>query len=99
MKEQILREIRRLAAAKGKPPGRRSFESETGIRESTWFGVYWPRWSDALAEAGLAANAYNKRLDEGFVLSKFADACRHFGRIPGDNGIGDVQEGRCGLSQ
>jgi hypothetical protein len=83
MREQILSEIKRLSAANGgSPPGRRLFESETGIRESAWFGVYWPRWGDALAEAGFAPNAYNKRLDEGLVLSKLAAACRHFGRIP-----------------
>jgi hypothetical protein len=83
MRERILSEIRRLAEANGgKPPGRRLFETATGIRESAWFGVYWPRWGDALSEAGLAPNAYNQRLDEDYVLTKLASACRHYGRVP-----------------
>jgi hypothetical protein len=83
MREQILSEIRRLAEANsGRPPGRRLFETKTGIRESAWFGVYWPRWSDALSEAGFRPNAYNQRLDEEYVLAKLAAASRHYGRVP-----------------
>lgn len=83
MREQILSEIRRLTEANGgNPPGRRSFERETGIPTSAWYGVYWARWGDAVSEAGFAPNALNEKLDEQFVLTKLATACAHYGRIP-----------------
>lgn len=83
MRDKILSEIKRLAEANGgQPPGRRLFESETGIPESAWFGRYWPRWGDAVVEAGFTPNTVNKKLDETFVLTKLAQACRHYGRIP-----------------
>jgi hypothetical protein len=83
VRDHILSEIRRLAAANGgRPPGRRSFAKTTGIRESAWFGVYWPRWGDALIEAGFAPNTAPERLDEENVFTKLAAACRHFGRFP-----------------
>jgi hypothetical protein len=83
VRDHILNEIRRLAAASGgRPPGRRVFAKETGIRESAWFGVYWARWGDALVEAGFAANVPQARLDENHVCAKLAAACRHFGRFP-----------------
>ena len=83
MREKIIAEIQRLAKANGgQPPGRRSFETETGIREGAWFGVYWSRWGDALTEAGLTPNSKNEKLDEEFVLSKIAAACRHYGKVP-----------------
>jgi hypothetical protein len=83
VREQILSEIRRIAGANGgQPPGFRRFENETGIRESEWRGVYWARWSDAVAEAGLQPNPPNPKYDSEFLLRSFADACRHFGKIP-----------------
>lgn len=88
MREQILSEIRRLAEANGgRAPGRAFFEKETGIRVSDWYGRYWARWGDALAEAGLSANKLQRRLDEAFVLEKLVEAFRHFGRVPTDGEI------------
>jgi hypothetical protein len=82
-REHILDEIRRLAAANdGRAPGKRVFEREAGIRESDWYGVYWARWNDALAEAGFSANQMQPRLDQDFLLEKLAQACRHYGRVP-----------------
>jgi hypothetical protein len=83
VRDRILVEIRRLAEANGgQPPGRRLFESATGIPESAWFGRYWPRWGDAVAEAGFTPNKKNQKHDEVFVLTKLAQACRHFGKVP-----------------
>jgi hypothetical protein len=83
VRDKILNEIRRLAEANGgQPPGRRLFESDTGIPESAWFGVYWPRWGDAVVEAGFTPNAKNKKHDEQFVFTKLAQACRYYGKVP-----------------
>jgi hypothetical protein len=83
MREQILSEIRRLAGANGgKPPGSRLFEAQSGIRESAWRGVYWARWGDAVAEAGLQPNARQGKLDEQYFMAKFVEACRHFKKLP-----------------
>ncbi len=44
-KEEILDEIRRMAAENGgRPLGRGRFLQETGIQESDWAGRYWVRW-------------------------------------------------------
>jgi len=83
MKAHILSEIRRVAAENGdQAPGRRVFERETGIKESEWRGVYWARWGDALIEAGFAANERQAKLDQDFVLTKLAEAFRHFSKVP-----------------
>lgn len=83
VREQILDKIRKLTAANGgKPPGSRLFETETGIRQSEWRGVYWARWGDAVAEAGFQPNPINPKHDAEDLLRKFADACRHFGKVP-----------------
>jgi hypothetical protein len=83
VRDQILNDIRRLAKANGgKPPGFRLFERETGIREAAWRGVYWARWGDAVAEAGLQRNVRLEKMDEGLFLTQLAKAFRHFGKVP-----------------
>lgn len=83
MRDLILSEIRRLAAAEnGRPPGKAAFARETGIAEHRWSGTLWARWSDALAEAGFTPNSMQPRFDSEDVLSKLIEACRHYGRVP-----------------
>ena len=83
MREQILSEIRKFAAANGgRVPGVRIFERETGIREGAWRGVLWARWGDAVKEAGLEPNVKQGKFEEEFFLTKIAEACRHYGKFP-----------------
>lgn len=85
LKSFILAEIRRVADAnEGQAPGSQRFEKETGIRKSQWYGLMWARWGDALVEAGLSPNTLMAKADPDHLLTKFAEAARHFGRIPPD---------------
>lgn len=85
MRDHIIAEIKRLAAAsEGKPPGRKAFEAATGIRYHEWYSVHWARWGDALAEAGFAANAMRTKTDADVLLREIAGAYRHFGRVASD---------------
>lgn len=81
MRERIISEIRRLAAASGQAPGALLFERETAIRKSQWYGIYWARWGDALVEAGFAPNDKTVRTDTNHLLRKVAEAYRHYGRV------------------
>ncbi len=82
-REHIIDEIKRVAAENGgKSPGRKLFENTTGIREGEWFGVFWPRWSDALAAAGLKPNKKSAKLSTQLVLEEFARIVKHLGKIP-----------------
>ncbi len=58
------------------------FEKETGIRMQEWYGVHFRSWGDALTEAGFEPNEKQGRLSSEMILRKFAEAVRHFGRIP-----------------
>jgi hypothetical protein len=83
VRETILKEIKRLAEANGgNVPGSRTFENETGIRQSAWRGIIWARWGDAVAEAGLQPNSKQERLEESFLLEKLAEACLYFKKFP-----------------
>lgn len=81
-KTYIIQEIQRTAGENdGSPLGWRSFSTETGIVESDW-KKYWPRWSEALVEAGFAANQMSGAYEEGELLDKLAGLAVELGRLP-----------------
>ncbi|HMC64957.1 MAG TPA: GIY-YIG nuclease family protein [Gemmataceae bacterium] len=82
-KAYILREIRRTAEANGgEPLGWRRFLTETGIRQSDWFGIHWARWSDALREAGFEPNELTEGYEAAELLEKIARLALELGRLP-----------------
>ena len=81
-REEIIGEIKRLAAEHGSPPGRQAFERETSIRMPEWYGVHWRSWGDALKEAGFEPNQLQDKLSSDAVLRKYAEAVRDLGRVP-----------------
>ncbi len=82
-KQHIIGEIRRTAKANGGIPlGWRRFEEETGIRYHDWFGQFWPRWGDAVREAGLTSNSMSKAYDDEFLLEKLVQLTRTLHRVP-----------------
>jgi hypothetical protein len=82
-RDEILGEIRRIAEENGgRAPGKLAFATATGIREADWSGIHWARWSDAVIEAGLEPNRKQGKLSTEYVLQRFAEAVRHFGRVP-----------------
>lgn len=83
-KEHIIDEIKRVAKKMGRAPGRGVFEKETGIKTSEWHGVYWRTWGDAVEAAGLRPNTIQRKFSSEDVLVKYAQAVRHFGRIPAE---------------
>jgi hypothetical protein len=81
-KEQILNEIKRIAADNnGVPPGKQKFHTETGISDSTW-EKYWARWGDALREAGFPPNAWQIPHEEEFLIESYIRLIRELGRFP-----------------
>jgi len=82
-KNHILAEIKRIASANdGKAPGMAVFEKETGVARSDWFPELWLRWSDAVNEAGLAANQFQGAYSNEFLFEKYVALIRELGRIP-----------------
>ena len=81
-RDYIIDEIRRVAEELGRPPGRRVFERETGILVSEWHGVHFRSWGAALSAAGYEPNEKQGKFSSERVLRKYAEAVRHFGRIP-----------------
>jgi len=83
MRDFIISEIKRLTAENGgTAPGVGTFANSTGITAGKWRGVYWAKWSDALTEAGVAANEWQKKRDSNEVLHKLAELCRSLGKMP-----------------
>ena len=82
-KEMILQEIRRIAKANGGiAPGRLVLESEAGIRESDWRGMYWAKYGDAVKEAGLEPNKRTAAYSKEHILSILARLTKEIGHIP-----------------
>ena len=82
-KEQILNEIRRIAAANhGVPPGSQRFKTETGIGESAWSGKYWARWGDALREAGFSPNVWQVPHSDDVLIQSYIRLMRELGHFP-----------------
>jgi len=82
-KQYILDEIKRAATANGGVPlGRGRFAKETGIKESDWAGKYWPRWSDAIREAGFEPNRLQWRYDDGTLIEEYIRLIRELARFP-----------------
>jgi hypothetical protein len=79
----ILEEIQRTAKANGGVPlGWRKFEQETGIKQSEWWAKFWPRWSDALREAGFKPNLLTSAYDKTELIRTFATLAKELGKIP-----------------
>ncbi len=83
-RDYIIDEIRRVAEKVGRPPGRQVFERETGIRKPEWYGIHFRSWGDALREAGYEPNERQGKFSSEQILRKYAEAIRHFGRIPAE---------------
>jgi hypothetical protein len=82
-KQRILNEIKWTAEANGGTPlGTARFLRETGIKDSDWRGKIWPRWGDALREAGFQPNMLQTAYSEGVLIEKFIGFARELGRLP-----------------
>src|SRR5437773_1770233 len=82
-KERILSEIHRLAVENGGvPPGERAFTRLSRIKKGAWEGRFWIRWSQALEEAGYAANSWKQSVPEEDLLTRFAALARELGHFP-----------------
>lgn len=82
-REEIVKAIKLVAAeSAGKSPGRLSFEKKTGIKYADWFGKFWTKWNDALAEAGLDINSMNAKIPDDDLLRSLACLARELGHLP-----------------
>lgn len=82
-KRRILDEIRRAAEANGGVPlGIARFGQETGIKESDWRGKIWPRWADAISEAGFEPNQLQTAYADEHLIEKFIELTRALGHVP-----------------
>ena len=82
-RDQILAEIRRTAEGNGgRPLGKAQFNRLTGLSEYA-VNQFWPNYSAAVAEAGLAPNEFNvARASESELLDLLAVEVRRLGRLP-----------------
>lgn len=88
-KQYVLEEINRLAQANGGvAPGIGAFERETGIKKDQVIGILWPRWSEAVQDAGLQPNQLQIAYDKSELLGRYAAFARELGRLPTKGELG-----------
>lgn len=81
-REEILQAIRDAAAQNGgQPLGTARFEAATGITRYEW-ERYWPRFSDAQAEAGFARNTLTGPYPDEFLIERLLGIIRERQRVP-----------------
>ena len=81
-REEILNEIKRTAKENGgKPLGTKRFSNETGIGVYDW-GRYWPKYGDAVLEAGLTPNLPWTKYPEGVLEEKMVLLIRKLPKYP-----------------
>lgn len=80
-REKIISEIHCLTDMEGRPVGQNTFARHTGIRAHEWMRI-WPRWSDAIKEAGYEPNEKTGKLDTEMLFERLAEVARHYGKIP-----------------
>lgn len=81
-RDEILAEIRRTTAENGGVPlGRDRFENATGIKEHELW-QYWPRFGDALREAGFEPNALQAAYSDEHLIEKLIALIRELGKFP-----------------
>jgi len=82
-REFIISEIKRLARQNGgQPPGVKVFEKQTGIKTSDWYGKFWARWNDAVAESGFDRKQLTSAYDTNITFTKYAEFIRELGHWP-----------------
>lgn len=82
-KEEIVGEIRKFVDGNdGEIPGERSFGKATGIKESSWKGRYWARWTDAVRAAGYDPNTLNQKIPDQEILQQLAAFISQLGHFP-----------------
>lgn len=86
-KAQILQEIKRTAEANGgKPLGVRKFCDDTGVRELHW-KRFWPRFSQAVTEAGYVPNQFEQGYEKNQLLEIYAKVALEIGKLPTRNDL------------
>ena len=80
-KKHIIEEIKRVAAILETTPGVARFKQESGI---TSFEIerYWPRWGDALREAGFAPNQMQDAYSDETLFEMLCPVICELGRFP-----------------
>ncbi len=82
-KDHIIHEIKRTAEENGGAPlGSDRFLQETGIHKSDWYGKLWPRWGDAIIEAGYKPNELQGSYDDEKVVGHLASFIKELGHYP-----------------